>query len=165
MDKKVQTVIIITITLATYIFTLHPAVKPFLYRLFVFYLTFSLWGLIYYAWSKHRNVTTASINLIIYIASVTILFLVGMTGWFFSPFVYLLYLMAIAFSFLFSRAAATFFIVILTGLYIPHIDDVPIWYSAVILLSLFGTLLVVDFLMVCHLRIKEGKKGPSKIEP
>ncbi len=155
MKHTSNAAIILAITIITYTFTLHPAIQPYLFRLFVFYLVFSLDGVIFYAWARHRNVTTRATTLIIYMFSVTILFFVGMTGWFMSPFFYLFYVLAVLYAFMFSPQVSFVFVVALIGLYLPFSLKMPILYNAVTIGSLLMIVPVINYLQKKYLSAKQ----------
>lgn len=145
-------------TIITFIFTLHPSVQPFLFRFFQIYLFFSIFGFSYYYWSRKKNITTKTNVLLVYIVSVTILFVVGLTDWFLSPFIYLLYLLAICYGFIFSPLVTVIFCLTLFGLFLPYTQLVPFWYSVIAFVSLFGIIPLTRYLQHQYLMVKESEK-------
>lgn len=84
------------------------------------------------------------------------LFLVGSTGWFFSPFFFALYLTAIGLGFLYTPKVAIAFTLSLILLFVPLLEatsDVPI------LLSLLSVIPIIVALRRSFLLVQQEKKG------
>lgn len=131
MTSLINAVLVSFITIFVYIATSQRAFDLYLVKLFQFYLVFSMCAFIYYIWAKHKTVHKRSISYFIFILSTTVLFLVGLTGWYSSPFFYLLYLLAILYTFIFSGFTTFVFIIILIGLFIPNIGSIDIGFDLV----------------------------------
>ncbi|EKE05323.1 MAG: hypothetical protein ACD_19C00355G0003 [uncultured bacterium] len=86
------------------------------------------------------------------------LFLIGATNWFYSPFFFLFYLLAIGITFIFSTSAGLGFIVSLVLLFMFNVGEVDVAYDSLILLSLLGTFPVAMYLRKEYLRLQEGQK-------
>jgi glucan phosphoethanolaminetransferase (alkaline phosphatase superfamily) len=88
----------------------------------------------------------------------TVLYLVATSGWFFSPFFFLLYLASIGISFFYGQAAATIFTFTLVALFSLNIGEVDITYDFLVLLSLLSVLPLNIFLKKYFLSFKEQQK-------
>jgi len=88
----------------------------------------------------------------------TILYLVATSGWFFSPFFFLLYLASIGIAFFYGQAAATIFTFTLVALFSLNIGEVDITYDFLVLLSLLSVLPLNIVLKKYFLSFKEQQK-------
>lgn len=158
MNKKLHAVLVSVTTVITFIFTLHPAIQPYLFRFFELYVICSLFAFAYYYWARKKKITTKITPISVYLVSVTILFVVGLTDWFYSPFIYLLYLLAILYSFVFSPVVTLFFCLTLIGLFLPYTQSVPLWYSGIMFSSLLGIIPLTNYLQRQHLLVKQAEK-------
>lgn len=86
------------------------------------------------------------------------LFLIGATNWFYSPFFFLFYLLAIGITFIFTPSAGLGFIVSLVALFMFNVGEVDVAYDSLILLSLLGTFPVAMYLRKEYLKLQEGQK-------
>ena len=87
------------------------------------------------------------------------LFLVGATNWFFSPFFFVLYLLTIGITFVFTPAAGLGFVISLVLLFVFNVGEVDVAYDSLVLLSLLGTFPVAIFLRKEYLKLQEGQKA------
>lgn len=88
-----------------------------------------------------------------------ILLWVGTTGWFVSPFFYLLYLVAVSLAFLFNTSAALSFILVLVAILLPQIGGVNTNINIFSLLSLLLIIPLSFFLRKEYVkRIEQEKK-------
>lgn len=86
------------------------------------------------------------------------LFLVGATNWFYSPFFFVLYLLTIGITFVFSPAGGLGFAISLVLLFAFNIGEVDVAYDSLVLLSLIGTFPVAMFLRKEYLKLQESAK-------
>jgi len=86
------------------------------------------------------------------------LFLVGATNWFFSPFFFVLYLLTIGITFVFTPAAGLGFAISLVLLFVFNVGEVDVAYDSLVLLSLLGTFPVAMFLRREYLKLQENQK-------
>ncbi|MBP9870174.1 MAG: hypothetical protein KBC53_01580 [Nitrosomonas sp.] len=93
-----------------------------------------------------------------YLLLTTLLYLVATSGWFFSPFFFLLYLASIGISFFYGHAAAMIFTFTLVGLFSLNIGEVDITYDFLVLLSLLSVLPLNYYLRKFFLTMKEDQK-------
>ena len=97
LSKVLPAVFIIALILITFVLTKNPLTAVFKLQMSLL----SILALIFYGFFlKRKEVHLASQKSFIYLTVVANLFLVGATGWFFSPFFFSLYLMTILLSFL-----------------------------------------------------------------
>ena len=83
---------------------------------------------------------------------------VGVTGWFFSPFFYILYLVAIVLAFMYSPFVTFAFTITLLGLFAPNIGSIDTTIDIITMLSLFSVVPLTYFLQKEYLRLKENEK-------
>ena len=88
-----------------------------------------------------------------------VLFLVGSTGWFFSPFFFALYLLAIALGFLYTPATAVAFTLALIVMFSTSIGEVSPTHDFLVLLSLLSVIPIVIALRKSYLLVQQDKKG------
>lgn len=86
------------------------------------------------------------------------LFLVGATNWFYSPFFFVLYLLTIGITFVFSPAGGLGFAISLVLLFAFNIGEVDVAYDSLVLLSLIGTFPVAMYLRKEYLKLQESQK-------
>lgn len=123
---------------------------------------------------KKKSAELSSSKNFIYLVTSANLFLVGVTGWFFSPFFFTLYLMTILLSFLFSLSVSFAFVGTLIALFSVNIGEVDLAYDFLIVLSLLTTIPLSWYLRREYLKLKqvrkdilileEHKKCESKVE-
>lgn len=158
MHKKIHAVFVSATTIITFIFTLHPNVQPFLLPFLKLYALCSIFGFIYYFWTKKKKISTITNTIFVYIISVTILFVVGLTQWFYSPFMYLLFLLAIMYGFIFSRFVTLIFSLTLIALFVPYMQTVPLWFSFMMILSFLVLYPLTRYLQDVFLISKQSEK-------
>ncbi len=100
----------------------------------------------------------------IYLVTTFILFLVAATGWFFSPFFFLLYLLGIALAFVFPLRSSAGFIITLVLLFSFNVGEVDLTYDFLIILSLLSTIPLSLFLRKEYLRLKEAENEIMVLE-
>lgn len=99
-----------------------------------------------------------------YLLTVVVLFLIASTGWFFSPFFFMLYLWAIFLAFIFSPQVSLSFIITLVILFSFNIGEVDLAYDFMIVLSLLTTIPLSLILRKEYLKLKESEKAILVLE-
>lgn len=153
MMKKKQMVVgggLLFLTLFVYFFTVHPATKIYSLHLLIFSL---LLFLSIFLFRRERRIW------LIYAGVSFALLVVGISGWFFSPFFSWLYILAIAISFLFNQTISTLFVGLLIALFLPNMGSIDLVLDILTLLSLFFIIPLTYFLRLEYLRLKESEKG------
>ncbi len=146
MNTKISSLIVGAATVFVYFMTIVPSTKIYVSKFFIFYLIFSLAGFIYYQWSHRGNIETRTSNQFIFLLSMTVLLWVGITGWYFSPFFYLLYLLGVLYAFIFSPLVTFVFVTVLSVLFLPNVGSIDVSFDIVTLLSLFSMVPLTYFL-------------------
>lgn len=148
---------IAVLTLSVYCFTVNTITKPFSVYLLLLVL---LVLIVVYLWGIRGKpqASNALSALLVFASTAAILLWVGMTGWFFSPFFWLLYLWGIALAFLFSNLASLVFVLVLMGTFIPNVGKIDTGFDILILLSLLTVIPLAYYLRQEYLRLKESEK-------
>ena len=155
LSKVLPAVFIIALILITFVLTKNPLTAAFKLQMSLL----SILALIFYGFFlKRKEVHLASQKSFIYLMVATNLFLVGATGWFFSPFFFSLYLMTILLSFLLSPLVSFGFVATLIGLFSVNIGEVDLAYDFLVVLSLLITIPLSLYLRQEYLKLKEGQK-------
>ncbi|OGK21971.1 hypothetical protein A3C23_00360 [Candidatus Roizmanbacteria bacterium RIFCSPHIGHO2_02_FULL_37_13b] len=158
MNQKVHGIAVLVVTVLTYLFTVHPMIRPLTLKFFVFYCYFTFFGSFYYFAIRSKNSKTNTTSIFIYLLTATALLLVGATGWFRSPFFYMIYLLAIFYSHIFSRTIALVFVFVITGLLIPEVARDSFLFDNIRLLTLLLIVPVVEIFQNTFLNLKEQQK-------
>ncbi len=155
MHKTMGGITVAILTILVFLLTTLSATSSFVNSLFLLYVGIVLFGSLYFPIMR-KNVRNRSV-LIVYglFIFVAVLFLVGVTGWFFSPFFYLLYLLAIILSFLLSPFSTLLFIMTLVGLFIPNIGSIDITLDFITIMSLFSVVPITFFLQKEYLYLRQ----------
>jgi hypothetical protein len=126
--------------------------------MFLLYIAVAFFGSLYFPIARKniRNKTVLSTYMLIIF--VAMLFWVGVTGWFFSPFFYLLYLLAIVLSFILSPFATLLFVITLVGLFSPNIGSIDITLDFITIMSLFSIVPITYFLQKEYLYLRQQEK-------
>lgn len=142
--KQIKTPLIVSLsTIFIYILTKYPLTKP--YALQVVFLLFIILLILAFKMKKKNEHMLLNVNMrVIFIAF--ILLLVGSTGWILSPFFYLLYLLAILFSFFFSTMTALVFIATIIALLTLSIGEIDILYTVLVEISFLTVIPVIYYL-------------------
>ncbi|MDO8497463.1 MAG: hypothetical protein Q7S61_02860 [bacterium] len=145
-DKNIEGFFLLALVLAVYIFTVHPFTKSYSFHILVFFLIFFIGSVIF--WKKNTSrIVFSGIGFVI--------FAIGITGWFFSPFFSWLYIIAIALTFLYSRRVSIFFVAMLIGLLLPNVGSIDVGLDILTLLSLVFIVPLSFFLHKEYLHLKE----------
>lgn len=153
--KPYQYIIFPAITIAVFLLTKLPGISLFKLQLAIL----SLFVFIVYSYFlKRKGVTHIADKKFIYLLAATVLFLVASTGWFFSPFFFILYLLAIFLAFIFSSSISITFVGTLVALFSFNIGEVDLAYDFMIVLSLLTTIPLSLYLRKEYLHLKESEK-------
>lgn len=143
------------LAIAIFILTKNPLTGPFKLQMALLSL---LLLVIYGFWQAKKDQSATKSPTFIFILTSTVLFLVGATGWFFSPFFFTLYLLTIVLAFVFSPAVSFGFVAALVGLFSFNIGEVDLAYDFLVVLSLLTTIPLSLYLRKEYLRLKEAEK-------
>lgn len=155
MGKLKQPLITIVVILLIAFLTKHPL--TYQYRLH--FTLLALLGLIIYAFKlKTTGRRAREDKTMIVIASMFVLFLVAATGWFVSPFFFLLYLLSLFLGFVFAPRISVAFIITLVVLFSFNIGEIDLAYDFLIVLSLLTVIPLTFYLKKEYLRLKEAEK-------
>ena len=148
-------IVIPAITIAIFLLTKLPAISLFKLQLTV--LSFFVF-VVYSYFLKKKGVPRIADKRFIYLLVTVVLFLVASTGWFFSPFFFVLYLLAIFLAFIFSSSVSIAFVGVLVALFSFNIGEVDLAYDFMIVLSLLTTIPLSLYLRKEYLKLKENEK-------
>ena len=156
MFKKYKnTLFIVSITVLVYLLNAVPFTKPLLLPLALA----GMIGLIGYSYrrrqSDERIVRT---GIFMYLLTAIILLVVAATGWFFSPFFFTLYLLALVLAFESEPAVGIGFIAVLVGLFSLNVGEVDVAYDFLVILSLIAFIPLTLYLRREFLKLKEAEK-------
>lgn len=135
----IEDFLIAGITIGVFILTVQPHLKPFVPLLFIICaLVFVGW----YCLHRLRIVSTRvhTGKLLTFAVVVMVLLWIGMTGWFFSPYFYFLYVLCVSLVFIFQGSVAFSFVLVLIGVLLPQIGSTDIQFDT---LSLVALLIIV----------------------
>lgn len=133
--------------------------NPFTSSLRLQFALLSLIALLVYSYFlKKRGTPYIEDTKFRYLLTIVVLFLVASTGWFFSPFFFVLYLWAVFLAFLFSPKASMSFVITLVILFSFNIGDVDRAYDFMVVLSLLTTIPLSLFLRKEYIKLKESQK-------
>ncbi len=139
----------IGLTGAIYLFTTAAATKPYSLHLLILVISLMISLVLF---KKKQS------NAIVFSFFAFILLVVGITGWFLSPFMYWLYLLTIFLTFLYSRLIATVFISLLILLFIPNVGPMDFSWDIMMMVSMFLIIPVSYLVRKEYLRLKESEK-------
>lgn len=145
---------IILLTLFIFFLTKNPTTAPFKLH----FTLLSIVCLIVFAFFNQRTESDIKSKIFVYLAVTTVLFLIGSTGWFFSPFFFALYLSVIALSFSVSLSVALAFAVTLVTIFAFNIGEVDPTYDFLVVLSLLTTIPLTIYLRKRYLKMQQAQK-------
>lgn len=151
MKKIPPTYIIIGLTLVVFFVTKNPYTAAFRLQIAMAVLL----GLVGYLVATRKKVKGAALY---YLLTATVLSLVAATGWFFSPFFFSLYLLAVVLAFVFPLPASLGFVATLVGLFSFNVGEVDLAYDFLVVLSLITVIPVSIYLRKEYLKLKENEK-------
>ena len=156
--KRLPYIIIPAMTIAIYLLTKLPAISLFKLQL----TALSLLVLAVYSYFlKRKKLTHLTNDTFVYLLIAFVLFLVASTGWFFSPFFFFLYLLAIFLAFIFSAKMSIIFVVVLATLFSFNIGEVDLAYDLIVVLSFLTTIPLSLYLRKNYLKLR-GKTTKKK---
>lgn len=143
LQSLLESSILGLLALVIYVFTINSDMRAF--ALPTLFGILFLVGIVYVIHSRAKGKKsdiheTRTFRILIFACVSAILLWVGTTGWFVSPFFYLLYLVAISLAFLFNTSVAFSFILVLVAILLPQIGGVK---TQVDIMSLLSLLLIV----------------------
>lgn len=150
------------LALIIYVFTINSDTR--VYALPALGLILLLVGIVYVFHIKTKDGQSKlheqrTFRILVFACVSAILLWVGTTGWFLSPFFFLLYLVAISLAFLFNTSVAFSFILVLVAILLPQIGGVKAQVDIVSLLSLVLVVPLAYFLRREYIvRIEREKK-------
>jgi len=158
MEHKKASVLVALITLAVYVLTVLPATKAPVNSLFILFVFVASAGLLYWPMAR-KAVNSSTIQNLYFIAVfVSLLMWVGITGWFFSPFFYLLYLIAILLAFMYSTFTTLLFVIVLFGLFYTNIGTIDLTIDIMTMLSLLSVVPLTYFIQKEYLQLKQAER-------
>lgn len=158
MKSKKAAVVVAAVTLLVYFLTSSPATRPLVNSLFILYIFVAGAGIMYWPFAREALKDDLLQSLYFFAIFSSMLFWIGVTGWFFSPFFYLLYLLAIMISFMFSPFTTFIFVIVLLGLFSPNIGSIDLTIDIVTMVSLFSVVPLTYFLQKEYLQLKQAEK-------
>lgn len=162
IQSFLEAIILGLLALVIYLFTLSNETRFF--ALPVLLVILCLVGIVYLVHIRATGKKTdihekRTFRVLIFACVSAILLWVGTTGWFISPFFYLLYLVAISLAFLFNTSVAFSFVLVLVAILLPQISGVRGQVDIVSLLSLLFVIPLSYFLRKEYVgRIEREKK-------
>lgn len=158
MQNRVAAVLVAVLTIVIFLITVVPQTRGYVNSMFVLYIVVASVGLLYYPMIRKHVSSERVLSLYGLVIFICIMLWVGVTGWFFSPFFYLLYLVAIVLSFIYSPLVTCAFTITLLGLFIPNVGSIDTTIDIITMLSLFSVVPLTYFLQKEYLRLKENEK-------
>lgn len=147
------------LALVIYLFTINDQTRVFALPVLALCLLLIVGVYIFTLHSKSDMHQKKTFQILLFACVSAILLWVGTTGWFLSPFFYLLYLVAVSLAFLFNTSAAFSFILVLVAILVPQIGGVNTNLNIFSLLSLLLIIPLSYFLRREYiLRIEKEKK-------
>lgn len=158
MRSKYTAIFIAAITLVVYLLTMNSGTKPFVNSLFFLFIVVGGFGIFLWPFARKGIKSDFLQGLYFYTVFVAVLFWVGVTGWYYSPFFYFLYLIAIVIAFMFSSMATFLFVLVLMGLFAPNIGSIDFTVDIITIVSLFSVVPLTYFLQKEYLSLKQSEK-------
>ncbi len=158
MQQYMGGVITAVLTIIVFLLTTLPSTRPFINSLFLLYIGVAFFGSLYFPVVRKSIKSKTVLSSYMLIIFVAMLFWVGVTGWFFSPFFYILYLLAIMLSFVLSPFSTLLFVMTLVGLFAPNIGSIDIVLDLITILSLFSIVPITLFLQKEYLYLRQQEK-------
>ncbi len=159
IQKILETSILALLVLTVYLFTVNPLTKEYSFYALFLCLFFSV-SIYFYSFRKNRinHQHKKMLKILIFTFITAILLWVGTTGWYLSPFFYMLYIVGISLGFLFSRSAAFSFVLVLIAILLPSFGEITGNFDIVTVFSLFLIIPLSYFLSNIYLKMKEKEK-------
>jgi hypothetical protein len=158
MQKFMGGITVAAVTIVVFLLTTFTGTSTIVNSMFLLYIAIAFFGSLYFPVARKniRNKTVLSTYMLIIF--VAMLFWVGVTGWFFSPFFYLLYLLAIVLSFILSPFATLLFVITLVGLFSPNIGSIDVTLDFITIMSLFSIVPITYYLQKEYLYLRQQEK-------
>lgn len=153
--------ILALLALAIYLFTINDVTR--VYALPVLAVCLALIGGVYvftfqFTKEKSKLHQKRTFQILIFACISATLLWVGTTGWFISPFFYLLYLAAVSLAFLFNTSVAFSFVLVLVAILLPQIGGINMNINIFSLLSLVLIVPLSYFLRKAYIIRSEQEK-------
>jgi hypothetical protein len=162
MQSLLEGSILGLLALVIYLFTINEETRIYALPILVISLVLILAIYFFDVHIAHKKTDIhqkRTFQILIFACVSAILLWVGTTGWFLSPFFYLLYLVAVSLAFLFNTSATFSFILVLVAILIPQIGGVNTNINIFSLLSLVFIIPLSYFLRKEYItRIEKEKK-------
>lgn len=158
MEGKKSAIGIALLTLIVYFLTAYPGTRPYVNSLFLLYIFVSVIGIVYWPFARKDIKDERLLSAYFVAVFASMLLWIGVTGWFFSPFFYLLYLLAIMLAFMYSTTTTFVFVIILIGLFSPNIGSIDLTVDIITIISLFSVVPLTYFLQREYLQLKQAEK-------
>lgn len=152
---------VVILTFAIFALTKNPLTSPFKLQMALLSMMV-LTIFVLYVHRKEQAIAENKTFIVLLISSV--LFLVGATGWFFSPFFFSLYLMSIVLAFILGPSASVGFIGALVTLFAFNIGEVDLAYDFLVVASLITSIPISFYLRREYLKLKEAQKDILVLE-
>ncbi len=158
MEKDQDAIVIAVITLLIYLITVFPVTRAFANSLFMFFVFVAGAGIIY--WPFSRSILKNDILRRMYFLAIftSLLFWIGITGWFFSPFFYFLYILAVMLAFMYSSFTTLLFVLVMLGLFLPNVGSIDLTVDIITMVSLVSVVPLTHFLQKEYLQLKQTQK-------
>ncbi|KKS81669.1 MAG: hypothetical protein UV58_C0018G0003 [Candidatus Wolfebacteria bacterium GW2011_GWC1_43_10] len=154
--KTLRTILpVVLLVLAVFLFTRNPITGT--YRLQMLLTALIAWGVYGYLLGKKGKEVWANPTFV-FLGEAAILLLVGATGWFFSPFFFVLYLYSFFLALMYTPAVSTAFVLTLVILFSFNIGEVDLTYDFLVVLSLLTVLPLSLYLRKKYLSLKQLEK-------
>lgn len=127
VQHGIEALILGLLTLSVYLFTINPITSPI--AIYIYVATFLIIAVFFIVQVKREKTflnpaTSRTFKIIVFALVTGVLLWVSNTGWFLSPFVYLLYIAGISLGFLFSPSVALSFVLLLIAVLLPSLGGV-----------------------------------------
>src|SRR3989344_1285016 len=157
MQSLISSLVILLITVVAYLFNKTPETAPF--RGQIIYV--SLFALLFFIYFTEKSKTSRrAVNLSIYLLTTFVLFLVASTGWFSSPFSFLIYFLLLVYGLMYAPFISMLFIVSLIFIIFTTSDKSYEQTSRnfLIVVSLLSAVPIAVYLRQKYLSLMENSK-------
>lgn len=155
LKRGIAPILLILITLVIYIVTKNSVTSGFKLQMALVSILVLVGFIVAYRKKENEQTNAGLFTILI---SITVLLIVAATGWFYSPFFFTLYLLAILFAFIFGIGTSVAFIATLTILFSFNVGEVDIAYDFLVVLSLLTTVPLTIYLRKEYLKLRESQK-------
>lgn len=151
-------IVVSALTILVFLLTTLEATRSTVNSLFIIYISVALFGSMYFPVVRKSIKSRPVLTFYMLIIFVSVLLWIGVTGWFFSPFFYVLYLLAIMLSFIVSPFATLLFVITLVGLFAPNIGSIDVTLDFITVVSLFSIVPITYFLQKEYLYLRQQER-------